>query len=192
MTILPDPVERYLSQYYFEKNVMGMGWDWNSFLEENRFHNFIVKKLTGQNNLKQAKNIIDDFFFVGFVEEFDRSLILLRNELDTSFNINYQKRRVNSAKKYDKYADGLTTEQLDAVKKNNKLDIELYNCAYNKFEEELNKIPKLDELEMEFENKNQSYEFPKWKKKIFKIYRKVYYRHIEKVINRIYHGPPTK
>ena len=192
VTILRDPIERYLSNYYFQKDVMGMGWNFESYLEEKRFHNFMVKKLTGTNDLKRAKQIIDDFFFVGFVEEFDRSLILLKDRLETPFNINYKKRRVNSNKKHDKYAKGLNPEQLNSVKEKNKLDMELYNYAYNNFEERINRINNIDKLESEFKEENQNYEFPQWKMKTFKMYRKIYYRNVEKVLNRIYHGAPTK
>ncbi|MBM7556944.1 sulfotransferase family 2 domain-containing protein [Halanaerobacter jeridensis] len=192
VTLLRDPVERYMSQYYFQKNMMGIDWDFESFLEENYFNNFMVKKLVGENNLKRAKEVIDQFFFIGFVEQFDKSLILLKNKMNNSFNINYEKIRVNSNRKHDKYADGLTAEQLDAVKENNKLDMKLYNHAYNNFREEINKIANINKRESKFKNENQDYQFPSLKMKAFKMYRKIYYRNIEKLINRFYHGAPTK
>lgn len=187
LTLLRNPLERYLSHFYFQINDMGMDWDFQSFTAEEKFNNFIVKKLTGENNLKKAKDIIDQFFFVGFVEDFDISLILLKETIGTSFDIRYEKRRVNSNKQGHKYVDEISDEKLNIVKQNNNLDMKLYNYAYDKFQNKINKISNLEKRKSNFKQENKNFSLPTWKRTIAKYYKKLGYRNVSKILNKFYH-----
>ncbi len=126
VTLLRDPVKRYISQYrhWVEKKKINISIE--EFLEKREFWNFQTKKISGEADLSVAKNILKNkFLLVGTVESFDGFLILLKNKLqDMNFDPRY--RQQNLAKK--KVApESFTPEILAKIKEINAIDVELYN-----------------------------------------------------------------
>jgi len=132
-TILREPVSRYLSQYAYEVEHLGETQDfesWNTRDLRGRV-NRQVRYLTGADDFEAAKQILNErFAFVGLMERFDESLLLLRRRLGLGgFRVDY-KRAMNtaSARKgrilrqvkddFDRYRD--------VVMANNELDLKLY------------------------------------------------------------------
>ena len=89
-TFIRDPIKRAISLYYFEqartdKSHISHG-SFSQYVEErpkqdNAISNWQVYNLTEDGQFESARNILDSFLFVGLVEEFDKSLILLNDSL---------------------------------------------------------------------------------------------------------------
>lgn len=127
ITFLREPISRYLSHYNYQKNVMKIDITFEDYLNESRFSNFMTKRIGGCYDIRQAKkNLIKQFSFVGLVEHFDESLLLLNDIVfGGSLDVLYEKKNV--AKNDDKIISIDTyTEQ---IKSNNCLDIDLYEFA---------------------------------------------------------------
>lgn len=107
LTILRDPVERYLSHYNHHVT-KGIGdYKLQEFLEKEYFHNFQTKKIAGEASFEKAKNIIKKFHFVDVVKSLE--LGLRKNKGDYVV----EKEKLNSA-------------DLDKIHEANKEDLKLY------------------------------------------------------------------
>ncbi|MCI5131154.1 MAG: hypothetical protein D3904_06430 [Candidatus Electrothrix sp. EH2] len=124
ITFLREPVKIYISHYNYQKNVMKVDWSVDNFLAEESFSNFMTKRIAGGYDLKKAKEILTKHFsFVGLTEFFDQSLLIMKYRLfSEDFDMFYQKRNV--ARSY--YSENFSKERIQQIKKNNRLDIELY------------------------------------------------------------------
>lgn len=81
-TFLRNPVQRYLSHFNYQVHRMGISWTMSSFMEDRRFDDFMTHRLSSSGDVGEAKERLErDFVFVGLLEEFDASLILLRQAL---------------------------------------------------------------------------------------------------------------
>jgi len=133
LTFLREPIARYLSQYYHHKYVRKEKWSFNEFLEDNRFENFMTRRIAGCWDLEKAKELlINDYFFVGLMEEYDLSLLLLKERLEkllnNNFNIDYKIQR-----RMEEHNRKLNTDiYKDRITSNNAMDIELYQFAKEK------------------------------------------------------------
>ncbi len=125
ITILRDPVKRYLSQYQYWVERMGKSLSFEEFLDTEEVRNFQTRKIARSGEVDEAKQILSEkFFLVGFVEEFDEFLVLLRKKmLPTQFEIRYKQQnlgrnRVPTSDLAERYAD--------RILENNRLDMDLY------------------------------------------------------------------
>ena len=145
ITLLRDPVERYISQYQYWVQVLKKEISFENFLSLEDIHNFQTKKIAGSSDLFAAKSIINEkIFLTGIVEEFDDFLIVLRDKLaQRYFDIKYTRKNVAKSyliknritQKYEKYKERIYC--------NNRLDIELYKFVkYNTFPKEKVKFVK--------------------------------------------------
>jgi hypothetical protein len=130
LTFLRNPIDRYLSHYSFQKNVMNINWTIDKFIENKKFNNFQTKKIAGSENLDLAKKIISERFnFVGLTEQFDVSLKLLKIKFPRHFkDINYERKNVLSRRVH---LEKLPNVAIKKIRNNNLLDIELYKYAYH-------------------------------------------------------------
>ena len=79
---------------------MNINWDLETFLENGHFNNFMTKRICGKDDPDLAIQYLKEKFkFVGLVENFDESLLLMKNELNLkSFNMHYEIKNVNVKK----------------------------------------------------------------------------------------------
>ncbi len=157
-TILRDPVERVLSQYYYLRRKPAhrlyevtntYNLDLKTLLEEGYLlkHNVQTFWISGADEryfrdgayypeiIRQAKAHIDQYFgFVGLNGWFDESMILLKRWMGWHRYPMYAKKNVtHSRKKQDQEAP----ETIDAIKRFNQMDIELYEHVATRFHEQL-------------------------------------------------------
>lgn len=122
ITFLRDPIERVISEYGTlrkdEDKYMGMSLEEYAYLNRN----LLTWMLDGS---------IDKLAFIGFVEEYEESLIRLESFLNRKI-ITISKERENHSNyknsKYKKYIP--TDKERRIIESYNKLDIELYKGAY--------------------------------------------------------------
>ena len=126
ITLLRDPVERYLSQYRYWVEKLNKEISFVRFLDHRPAWNFQVKKIAGAEKLGYAKKLLGErFLMVGTVERFDEFLVLLRSKLHPfKFDSMYQKKNISKG-------GGMRVGELLAkygaqIMERNELDIKLY------------------------------------------------------------------
>ncbi len=77
-TFLRDPVERMISHYQYNIQKMGVNISFEKWAKRIDLHNFQVKHLSGTDSLEKAIDIVEKMLFIGLVEQFDESLIMLK------------------------------------------------------------------------------------------------------------------
>jgi beta-glucosidase/6-phospho-beta-glucosidase/beta-galactosidase len=170
---------------------MKIDWDIESFLKEKRFDNFMTRRIAGNYDLNKAKRYLDEkFSFVGLIESFDESLVLMRNELfDYDINLNYQKKNVSRDKNYGIDSKIATKKILEKVKRRNELDIELYEFAskiiFNRYRKSYE--GNLDTAIRDLQSQNSKYKFSKIRHFLCILYRWLLYRNIEYVLHKKCH-----
>ena len=194
ITILRNPIERFVSQYQYWVEGMGKKLTFEQFLKSGAA-NLQTKKIAGTANLSKAKKILTkSFFLVGIVEEFDQFLILLKNKMKPfDFEPMYEiKNFSNSKSPIKKKINRGIEDYYDDIIKVNLLDIDLYNFAKDYL------LPKEKEnYGKNFINDLNNFKsLPKKHFKDFKMYtdyffRKCYYDPIFKIIRKK-NGLPAK
>lgn len=149
-TILRNPVERFISNYFFllKKKGHPLGQklvkqnvtleDFVNWTGENNYQTRYLAKNIGEKNLDikneecnrqtlelAKKNLQENFTVVGTVEEFDKTLLILKNTFGWK-NIYYKVRNRNKQRPASSL---ISQETLDLIKEKNKLDLELYQYA---------------------------------------------------------------
>lgn len=126
ITLLRNPVKRYLSQYihWVEKKELDISIQ--QFMNRAELWNLQTKKIAGSENVDEAKNVLNNSFLaVGVVERFDVFLLFLRQFVrNKGIDIRY---RMQNRAKSEKVMTELESRWYDEITKRNSLDIELYN-----------------------------------------------------------------
>ncbi len=128
-TFLREPTKRYISYLNHRINRMNFDWTFEEYIEKEQFFNFQTKKIAGEVNLQKAIDIIESKVdFVGFMNKFDESLLLLKSFFkQDAFNINYEKSNVLVVKKIKYDFRELNKIQQNQVLERNAVDQELYD-----------------------------------------------------------------
>lgn len=153
-TFIRHPVNRAISLYYHEKKVT-IGTEHCSQLpfsvyvterpkENNAITNWQVYNIAGKADYNRAIRLLDQFLMVGLVEQFDKSLILLRKRLcNTSgfshFRIVYK--RMNVSQNRQVTLKSLPQNIRDRLIEMNQEDLKLFEYAKRRLNEELQYIP---------------------------------------------------
>lgn len=158
ITFLRDPAQRLVSNYYFFKR---------NFYNHSPICHMIKDGLTLEQyiDLESSKNVqsffladksLDDFAFVGILEEYENSIALMKKIFDIKFDVKnqyfYYKKYIEYLMKkdkpkvmiFDKFSSNKNNYKkernyeippllLEKIKKNNSLDYELYDNAQKKF-----------------------------------------------------------
>tara|TARA_R110002072_G_scaffold19747_3_gene72814 strand:+ start:6618 stop:7487 length:870 start_codon:yes stop_codon:yes gene_type:complete len=125
VTMLRDPIKRYISQYQHRVEQKGLRLNFEEFLDIEEYKDFQTKKYAGENNLEKAKEILTNrFLLVGYLEAYDEFLVLLKKVLNNiNFNPNYSHRnRTKNQSAMKDFAD----IHIERVIENNANDIALY------------------------------------------------------------------
>jgi hypothetical protein len=136
-TMLREPIQRYISQYLYNYEVMGERFDVLHFIRHRPDKpNRQVGLLTGTDDLDAAKGHLRRMAWVGLMERFDESLLLMRERLGIGgLDLRYGRpRNVGDKRRWmlDRTEVRATFERhRDEVLEQNKLDLELYEFARN-------------------------------------------------------------
>lgn len=130
ISILRDPCKRYVSQYMYWRNRMGIDISFPDFLKISELHNFHVRKLSATGNVEAViRSIEEQFLLVGVTEEFDKVILLLSALLkDELPDIRY---RIKNVSHYQDEAAELATRYADTIRRNNEQDQILYDHVRN-------------------------------------------------------------
>ncbi len=150
ITMVRKPSSRVVSNYHFIKRspyhpyydqIVNNNLTLKDYVESGmnaNINNGMVKNIAGVKTIKPgeedkvlalAKENIQKYFnFVGLMEKFDESLLLLKLELEWKGQPNYFKRKVSN-KKIE-----LTKEERQAIIEKNALDQDFYDWAEQRFE----------------------------------------------------------
>lgn len=194
ITLLREPIQRYLSQYQYKVEKMGHDLTFEEFMEDKESFNKQTRQLTGSENLNLAKDYLANrFLLVGTVDEFDAFLILLKRKLEPyRFKAGYKVQNIGRQwspvrrrlmENYDIY--------FHKIEERNHLDIELYNYVKNEllpiFKSEYG--PDFEEDLAEFKRKGKKYSH-NFLRYLDYVLRKYYYDPIFRAIRRRNGLPP--
>lgn len=191
VTFLRNPVDRYISHYLFQKYEMKIDWNIEEFINEEKFSNFMTKKIAGCSDFELARNLINKKkIFIGILEKFDESLILFKKILNLQkFNICYEKQRILHNAKLEKEKKMIYTNKslIELINSKNTEDTKLYNYAINKlFKKYISNFggpKKLKDELIEFKSKNEIFKFSKLKIAIWRTSRVLIFNPIYKCIS---------
>lgn len=155
LTVIREPVDRTLSVFFFRKQQGKLAKetrleDWiASRPDQDVWHvdNGQVRYLAGEGgaildvpigqvtreHLELAKQRLADMMFVGVMERFDESIVLLRRALGWK-KANYGRSNVTKSRKKK---DEIDAAQRDLIRRHNELDTELYQFAIAIFDERI-------------------------------------------------------
>lgn len=145
ITFLRDPIKRFLSHYFYQKEVMSIDWTLDNFIASGHFNNFMCRKICGEPCSNTAINEIKSkYSYVGITETFDLCLVELKSKLRElgyigTFNINYLTK--NARSKRHNSNEIISSSSVKAVKESNIEDVKLFEYvvnARNKKENSLN------------------------------------------------------
>ncbi|MBD1381916.1 sulfotransferase family 2 domain-containing protein [Metabacillus arenae] len=152
VTMLRDPVDRVLSEYYFIQSIpthklhaevvkMSLEEYQNNPSTTNLQTHYILGEKFGKSlseeDLKKAKNNLKNHFLVaGLTERFEESIVLMKEELGWD-NINYTKVNVTKNRLTKKE---ISKDIIVQIEKNNLYDMELYQFAKELFEQKINSL----------------------------------------------------
>lgn len=127
-TFLRSPIERYLSHFQYQKYVMKRILTFEEYLNESRFNNFMTVRLAQKHDAGAAiREIEDNIGFVGIMEYFNTSMLILCKYLDgVGLKPEYEKRNQGNLKDRCIFNELPKTIQ-EKILKNNEEDILLYN-----------------------------------------------------------------
>ena len=171
ITFLRNPVDQVISHYYHlvrskkavHMQVVSDIKSLRSFADFEWARNLQTGYLTGIYDIREVekdpegalslakKRLLEDIFQFGITERFDESLLLLREKLGWE-NTWYQ--RFNVARNRPE-KNLISDEDLQAIRKNNQVDIALYEFALSLFDKRIHEIPGFEEKLKAFRQKNK-------------------------------------
>ena len=163
LTFLREPIARYMSHMNWQKNIMNINWSPASFTAETYFNNFQCYRISGERSFISAKQVISKKFgFVGLMEEYDPSLVILSYLLGLDMSA-FQYSKANQKKygikefKFEKLSDELQSHIIE----NNHEDIKLYYYLKDElFPDFKNSIDNLHDKVARFQRRNRHYHTP--------------------------------
>lgn len=129
-TILRDPITRYISHFKHQRDRMRIVTDVEEFLSRAEMANFMVKALSKEGNLDEAKEVLGMMAFYGIVEELDSTLKLMSDFFGKQMSL-------KKTKMVGKSSERNLEIYYDQIIQNNLLDIELYKFALENFENQV-------------------------------------------------------
>lgn len=158
-TLLRNPIERYMSHYYYQKRVMKIEWSLDDFLSQEYFKNFMCKKLSRSGLSDDAiQNIRSKNIIVGDVDLFDKSIGHLEKALKVvnpkyRLKLNYVVQNKNMEKEKN-YLENVTQSQKNIIFKNNAEDIKLYNEFFSNPRPLATNLPNINVFDQQDDNRS--------------------------------------
>lgn len=124
ITYLREPISRYVSHYKYQRDVMALNRTFEAFVQSKDNDNCMVRRIAGEDNVSKAIDILEEKqITVGLLEDFDRSLLLIKRsciEFDIQFNYKIRNQAI-------KKEESESFEKLNGViEEKNQLDVALY------------------------------------------------------------------
>lgn len=144
VTFIRNPIERFYSHYFYQKEVMSINWTLPKFIMSGHFDNFMCRKICGKPSFVDAAEEIEKkYFYVGLTEYFDNSLVEFKDKLIklynySNFDITYVVKNARSSRIKSRVVIDNSFDEI--VEEANIEDIKLYNFILNKKEDNINKI----------------------------------------------------
>ncbi len=191
ITILRDPVARFISQFRQVKDLKKKMNTIEEFLEKRKnVYNVMTKRLAPNNDVEYAKDaLLNHFTFVGSCEEYDRSLVLMKQILGIKdLCINYQRMNVNVHK--TNVVDEILEDEklLSRIRECNAKDIELYQFYKEKVFPGYvkNYVGNLDSDVAKLRESNANFSFSKFRQVYSTIYRHAVVDPLAYIVDRMY------
>jgi Galactose-3-O-sulfotransferase len=158
-TFLREPIIRFVSHYQYTVQFMKVNIPLDTWLNKDEVHNYQIKRIVGTDDLDAAiKMVQEKFMFVGLVEHFDESLIMLQRKSDDyKLKISYRNKNVssNNSIKNRILSDPKILKKIESA---NRIDLEFYKFVtqelYQKYKSEYG--PTLDKDVINFKKTNTS------------------------------------
>lgn len=171
-TFVREPISRYLSHFQYQVDIKNNEWTIESFCNEPRFNNFMVKRIAGTENIDKAIQNLKLFDFIGLQEKFNQSLILMNRIIfNDKLDIRYESKNVSNNDKKIKF-DQLDKNIQAKIINNNELDIQLYNhirsALYSKY---INEYPDLIQKQLQFERNLEGYQYNKLRFNLIRLWK---------------------
>lgn len=125
-TFLREPLDFFISFYYYSKNVGRMESTLQEFIDRNR--NLLAYYL-GCDEIDDFRDVLDKYFFIGVTENLQNSM----NKLAKMVNKSELRVPVFNKSEKDEQISLLTQEFKVKFKKDNELDYEIYQYTKDKF-----------------------------------------------------------
>ncbi len=189
-TFLRQPVSRYISHFRYQRDIMNKDWTIETFLAEKRFDNYMTRRISPSGDVNEAMDVLKNkYAFTGLMEDFDRSLLLMKDNLDLiDFDVAYeiQNTNVKSDKKKDERMNDAT---MAAILESNKDDILLYDFVKNELYPSYiaQYSGNLDNELAELLVRNETFSFSFKNKYFAKIFQLGYYNPLERIGKFLYH-----
>lgn len=128
-TLLRDPLKRSASNYQYVVQSLRKTYDFETWIQQDMHRNRQTKVLAGSDSVDDALRIIADRqIFIGLMERFDESLLLLKRLFAPQLNIAYE--AVNVARSHSLARELLETPRTrDMLIEANRADLELYTSV---------------------------------------------------------------
>jgi len=162
---------------------MGVDWGIEDFIQDERYSNFMTIRISGQFDLDRAKDILGNFDFVGIVERYEESLLLMKSRIGGLNKINFEKMNVRSNRKKAARARGFDEHTLNRIREVNTLDTQLYDFAAAVLFEryKCRYQGNLTEALAEFQSNNLNFKFGWYKQLFWKMYSFLYTNNIQRI-----------
>ncbi len=110
--------------------MMGMGWTMESFLEDPEKENYHAYRIAGERSREKALAEIRRFQFVGLLEHYDESLVILRQRLGIpNLDFRYQKANTMAQKSRIYQFSEQPSAIQERIRQANAIDLELYELT---------------------------------------------------------------
>lgn len=190
ITFLRDPVDRFVSHFNHAKVKNALPLSMGEHIRRTGEANYQTKFLIGAMDLRErsyhagdkelalAKHILsNDFAFVGIVEKFYESMILMRRMLNLeSFDIRFQEKNVAQKKMLAK--ETMPLNLMESIRNVNLVDHELYRYAKDVLfeKQKLRYGADLSEAVENIKSSNINYKFNRININMFRLAKFVLYR----------------
>jgi len=133
-SMIRDPLDRFISHYNWQVNIMNKERTIEEFLEVEYFLNFQTFRLTGYRDIERAREIIETRYdFIGLLEDFSYSMSILSEELlGSKDKLIYEHSNTSKYKTALKKAD-LSQKTIAKIKECNQVDFEVYELVKEGF-----------------------------------------------------------
>lgn len=181
ITFFRNPVDRYISHFNHQARARKKTISFDEWLRSTHENNYQTRFLANEENLSRALWTVENFFnFVGIVEKFDVSLLLLKQRLGFEFDIRYRPVNVSPHKLVNRKALDFNTIKL--IEHNNSLDLEVYDAALKRFEKELTQYRGDLERDLyEFRKSIKKFSFSNTKIWSYRIGKYLYYKPLGRI-----------
>jgi hypothetical protein len=190
ITIMRDPVKRYLSQYqhWVEKKKLDISFE--DFLAREELWNLQTRKYAGEPSLEKAKKILRKrFLLVGCVEAYDEFLVMLQHKLSfMQFDASYRQQNLAHSKGR---VDQTEERYRDQIEERNLLDIQLYQFVREElFPQYIEEYGAAFDSDVQvFQQHNLQFEPPMARRYVDYLVRKLYVEPVTGLVRKI-NGKP--